>query len=369
MPADSRPATGVLCPFDLTIEPIARFLNCELVDDPVYDGLELQWFDDQQHGTGLLAFLQRKADRRVDFYADPALDLDPATFEIGGGIGSWTVTTFDAARLEVAHDGVVADVAFTDRDGRPIEIRIDDRDGRPRRPGTLLAPVGDGIDAPVSLLLVHLHGFDLVRRGDRPPVIRLDGRQPSTGALPGRALHGRELIKYAAPLDAIMLNRARDGEVPMVDSAGADPRIRFEAGRIAALTAGEGHHRIRLELRPSFPDVAALADGQRVDGAWRILPTELPPLTGGTWTVARAGDRVTVEMEVTERWHPGPLPWLMRTVTTVVPVFKRWPTTYRWTATVMLDERPTMRSQWERTSSRDDSYVRATSPRSGVRSG
>lgn len=351
--------TRLLCPFDLTVEPIARFLNCELVDDPTYEGVELQWFDDEQHGTGLLAFLQRRADRRVDFYADPALQLDRGGFAIAAGIGSWTETAFEAARLEVTEDGVVAEVRFSDREGRVIEVHVDDRDGRPRRRGTLLAPVGSGIDDPTSLLLVHLHGFDLVRRGRTPPVVRIDGRCASTGTLPGRALHGRELVKYAAPLDAITLNRARDGRPPTLEGDRASD-VRIERDRIAGLTAGEGGHRVRLELRPSFPDIDRLADGEEARGAWRILAEGVPPITGGIWTAARGGDRVTVGMEVTERWRPGPLPWLMRTVTSVVPVFRRWPTTYRWTATITLGEHPVMTSRWERTGEPDDSYRRAT---------
>jgi hypothetical protein len=51
-PTTGRVVTGprLLCPFDLRVTPIARFLNCELVDHPVYDGLELQYFDDPPRG-------------------------------------------------------------------------------------------------------------------------------------------------------------------------------------------------------------------------------------------------------------------------------------------------------------------------------
>lgn len=54
---------SVLLPFDLRVEPIARFLNCELATHPIYDGLEVQWFDDEIHGTGMVAFLRRRADQ------------------------------------------------------------------------------------------------------------------------------------------------------------------------------------------------------------------------------------------------------------------------------------------------------------------
>ena len=370
----------VTCPFTLTVEPLARFLNCEL-DDPVYDGLELQWFDDPQHCTGMLAFLSRRADRRVDFYADPALTLDRSRFAIGAGIGSWNTTTFDAAHLALADDGVDAEVRFHDREGRLIEARFHDREGRliearfhdrhdphdrhdrhdphgrPHRRGALLAPVGSGIDEPLSLLLVHLHGFDLLRRGRTSTAeVRIDGRSASFGTLPGRALHRRELVKYAGPVDVITLNEARDGALPTP----APGSVRRVDGGIASVVAGQGPSRVRLEFRPAFPDVAALRDGETADGRWRIYPEKLPPLTGGTWRAARSDDVVTLELDVTERWRPGRLPALMELVTRVVPVFRRWPTTYRWRATVTLGEAPTMVSRWERTGERDDSYSKAT---------
>lgn len=235
---------------------------------------------------------------------------------------------------------------------------MDDRDGRRRDRAKLLAPVGSGIDKPLSLLLVHLHGFDLLRRGRRGPSaeVRIGGRSAQFGTLPGRALHRRELVKYAGPVDVITLNEAHDGAIPTP----APGSVRVVGGGIASVVAGEGASRLRLEFRPAFPDVAALADGEVAEWLWRIYPQDVPPLTGGRWRAVREGVIVKLELEVTERWRPGRLPALMELVTRVVPVFRRWPTTYRWRATVTLGEAPTMVSRWERTGERDDSYLQAT---------
>jgi hypothetical protein len=66
-------------------------------------------------------------------------------------------------------------------------------------------------------------------------------------------------------------------------------------------------------------------------------------------------------LDVDERWKPGRLPWLMRVVTTVVPVFRRWPTTYRWRAEVRLEPAASMTARWERTTTDTTaSYRRAT---------
>ena len=356
MPTDTPPR-GILCPFDLHVDPMARFLNCELADDPHYTGLEVQWFDDAEHGRGMLVFLERRADRLVDFYLEPGLAVDRANYVLGAGTGEWTEAAFDLAELEIDASGVRCHVAFTDLSGRDIEVEIDDRRPGERVTGSLLAPVGSAIDEPESLPLVHLHGFDLVRRGEVPPRIVIDGRPASTGVLPGRALHGRELIKYAAPLRVITLNRSQDGPLRRVSGGNG---ARLDVHGIAALEGHADGDRVRLELRPSFPDVETLPDQHLRTGDWRVLPAELPELAGGRWRVHRDGDRIGIDLEVTRGWRPGPLPPLMRIVTTVLPVFRRWPTTYRWRGVITLGEQPRLRSGWERTGGGGAAYRRAT---------
>ncbi len=353
--APAPPTTA--CPFSLQVEPIGAFLNCELADDPHYLALEVQRFDDEQHGRGLLVFLQRTEDRLVDYYVTPGLRLDRATYELGAGIGAWEERSFAPGVLEVDDRGVLCEVAFSDVAGRAIEVRVDDRRPEPRTTGRLLAPVGSGIDHPQTLLLVHLHGFDLVRRGATPPSVRIDGREASTGTLPGQELHGRELIKYAAPLTTISVNTAHDGPLPTVAPG---PGVRLVDDGVLELVAGEAEHRTRLAFRPSFPDVRTLPDQHERTGRWRVYPEGAPPLAGGDWVVRRDGDRADIEVEVTEGWRPGPLPPLQRAVTTVIPVFRRWPTTYRWRGVVTLGAAPALRGGWERTGDGDASYSRAT---------
>lgn len=347
-------------PFDLSVDRIAGFCNAELSDDPTYDGIEVQWFDDAAHGRGLLVFLQRRSSGLVDYYHAPGLRLDRAAYELGSGTGSWSQAVFDPGRLEIGPEGIDCHVGFVDRDGRTIEVRIDDRRPGTRSTGRLLAPVGSGIEQPASLLLVHLHGFDLVRAGDTPPRISIDGRPAATGRLPGQRLQRRELVKYAAPLDTITFNRTQDG--PLAAVADGDG-TRLEDGGIAVLAAGDPRYPVTARFRPVFPDLTAVADGCDLTGRWRIYPAGSPPLCGGTWRVQRDGDRVDVDLEVVEGWRPGPLPPLVRTVTTLVPVFRRWPTTYRWSATVLLGDEPRIRSRWERVGGGDDSYRRATGRR------
>lgn len=385
--AEYRPA-GLLCPFDLDVSTIGCLLNAELADDPVYDGFEVQGYDDDVHGRGLLVFLSRRETRMVDYYVTPGLEVDRDRFVLGAGTGGWYEAHFEAARLVVDEQGVDLDVAFSDVDGRRIELQVNDRDGSARRRGTLLAPVGSGIDEPASLLLVWLHGFDLVHDTGAEPIIRIDGRQASTGSLPGSRLHNRHLIKMAAPLTTVAVNLSIDGPAPIVlgvvgrtgagepsavdraDAAGdgtvTPPGPRFhldETGAVAEVVATtNAGGRARLALRPGVPDLRAIHDGEQLQGRWRVDIDGTPGVTGGSWQVRRDGEQVVCDLEVTRRWKPGRQPPLMMAVTTLVPVFSRWPTTYRWLAVVTLGDQPTIRSGWQRTAAaRGGGYRRLTS--------
>ena len=117
----------------LRADTCAAMLNFEIADHAVYDGFEVQWFDDAVHGTGMLALLGRRDSHMFDYYAQRGLRLDPADYQIGAGTGAWVETDIADAVLEVFDDGVHAAALFTDVDGRRIEMRIDDRDGRRRR--------------------------------------------------------------------------------------------------------------------------------------------------------------------------------------------------------------------------------------------
>jgi hypothetical protein len=355
-------APDLLWPFGLTVEQGPLMLNCE-VDDPVYEALELQWFDDAEHGTGMLVFLQRRADRRVDYYVEHGLTVDRAGYELGGGTGRWVETTFARAWLEIGAEGVVAQACFTDVDGRAIEVAVDDRGAGRRRPGELLAPVGAGVEEPRALLLVYLYGFDLVRRGGLEPVVRIGGRAASPGRLPGAWLHRRHLIKAAGPLTVARLCPV-PGDEAGTGPVGTSGTVHVDASGTRLTGASAEHHgaSAQLVLEPGLPALAGIPEGRQTVGAWQVR-VDGRCITGGRWRATRRGDEVDLALDVTRRWRPPPgLPPLMRIVTRVIPVFRRWPTTYRWRATVTLGDPPTMTSRWERVGTeRGEGYRRATS--------
>lgn len=87
----------VLCPFVLQVWDVDRMLNLEIADDPHYEGLELQVFDDPVHGRGMVVLLRRRRDGRFDVYRQPGLALDPAYVQIGGELGERPSTSASPA--------------------------------------------------------------------------------------------------------------------------------------------------------------------------------------------------------------------------------------------------------------------------------
>ena len=65
----------------------------------------------------------------------------------------------------------------------------------------------------------------------------------------------------------------------------------------------------------------------------------IPAVTGPVATVERRQDHVHVVLDVTRGWRPRGLPPLMAAVARVAPVFRNWPMTYRWSATITFGTR------------------------------
>jgi hypothetical protein len=332
-----------ICPFSLTVEPMAAMLNFEIADDPTYSGLEIQRLDDDLHGQGIVVLLVRRDNRLTDVYRSPGLRLERSAYAISAGVGEWVETDFEVAQLEASDLGVRAELEMRDVVGRTIKVSLDDRDSTPRRMAALLAPVSAAIEQPESMMLVWMPRFDLARAG-APLSLSIDGRAANTGRLQGARLHGRQLVKYASDLVVVRLNPRASGS--LVSGAG----VTYRSSSIESAGASTAGHTATLHLDPPMPDLRGLLDGTPIDGSWRLAIDDVPSLVSGTWQAVRHENRVELVMDSTAKWRPGRLPLLMRVVTSIVPTFRRWPTTYLWRATVELSAKPTISSRWERKS-------------------
>jgi hypothetical protein len=235
-----------------------------------------------------------------------------------------------------------------------IEVRVGDRTRRPRRTAEFLAPMGAAITNPRSLPLVWMSRFDLLRRTGDPPVVRIDGRQASPGRLPAEWLLRRRLIKVASELCVVSVNPVDDDPKRPTGDA-ADGEVLAGPSGVQMIAATRGTHRAVLRFDPPFPDLASPVSGAST-GTWH-LAIDASPVVAGKWNASRVDGEVRLGFDVTEGWRPTGLPLLMKVVTRVAPVFRRWPTTYRWTATITLNHPPSMTARWERIGTeRGESY-------------
>lgn len=318
MTAESFPAQGF--PLAMTVDVLDRMVNLEIADDPHYSGLEIQGFDDPRHGSGVVVFFARRADEKIDVYFESGLRVDRRKYAISHGLGRWTETEFDVARLSVGAFGVDAEVRFTDVDGRLIELSINDRLSKPRKWASFLAPGGAAIAEPESMPLWWMGRFDLLRRGRTEPVIRIDGRDAMPGRLPLEPLLRRRLIKVASGILVIDL-------VPDEIGEGAEDCAVVSGGAgVERLEAMIGGHEVVFGFDPEFPD---LRNPAQASGAW-MVSIDQRRIIAGTWGVTERSGTAEIALDVTQGWEPHRLPPLMTIVTRVIRVFRRWPTTYRW---------------------------------------
>ena len=276
------PATTLVQPFAIGIDPMARLLLVNIDGDPddVYLGFEPQAFDDEVHGRGLIVVAWRR-DGRVDVYHQPSVTLDPATYDIAGaGLHAMLERPFDGAWFEIRESGVDADLRFHDADGRRVELTVRELGTRPRPRFGLLAPMGDAATSPSALPLVLLRDFSFVRRTASEVRVAIDGREHRIDALPVPIdRQAATFVRYAqAPLIA-RLNPAHDGAATLLDGAASGVRTLAETigeTRLAVVrsethTAIErlerraGDQTVQIALDPPFANPLDLADDLRLE--------------------------------------------------------------------------------------------------------
>jgi hypothetical protein len=263
--------------------------------------------------------------------------------------------------LSVSPDGVDLDVRFTDVADRPVQVRIDDRNGRPRHRATLLAPVGSVIEDPAWLSLFVMGAATWCAGPAAPSTCALTAVRSRPAGCPSAGCTGAGWSSTPPTprwSSATRLTTAR--WPPSIPRHPATSRsIRGRAGsRPSGLAIGG--HRARLELAPAL-HVAHLRPRQAIEGTWQLGIDSDPAVVGGFWTAERRQDVVELVLDVVRGWRPTGLPPLMAVVTRLAPVFRTWPTTYRWRGTVTLGNQPTLAARWERKGDqRDESYRRLT---------
>jgi hypothetical protein len=360
-------------PFHLDVDPMDRLILVNFEGDPdrVYLGFEPQVFDDDVHGRGLIVIGWR-IDGRVDVFHEPSLSLAEETYRITGeGLNAMAARDFGEGRVALGHRGADVDLAFDDLEGRAVRLRIHESDPRPRRPFDLLAPMGAAATEPPALPLVFLHDFDFVRRAGTEVRIEIDGRTHAPDALPvpmnGARVH---FMRYSPdpfivtwnpggtrqiePLARVDVEAHQDGVRYLLQRN----RGHFEIREMSRAHAGpRGFREVRVAFFPAFPNVAALRPGAEVAGDFCISGAPGVGIVTGSWRVAHQDAQIRVEVHPSGGWTPNESGRIVRLMYRLVPVFRDWPSTYRWTGVLKTPDEhsgsvgmqnPELSSGWER---------------------
>jgi hypothetical protein len=363
----------VVSPFHLHTDPMEGLLLVNFENDPdrIYLGLEPQFFDDEVHGRGLLVIGWR-VDGKVDVYHEPGLRLDPQTYGIAGkGLHAMEERSFAAARFALGPAGARVDLGFRDLEDREIRLLVWETDTRPRRPFAFLAPMGGAATAPPALPLVFVHDFYFVRRAGSEIRIEIDGRahrgDPIPLLLDGTRVH---FLRYSADPFIVTWNPTPEGRAEVLE-VGSEPvqgvflaesrgvRYELEANgdfrEIRRMSRRQEGHEVVVEFTPALPHLLALRDQVEVSGAFRISAHPAAGTVTGRWRVARHDHELLMEAIPEGGWTPGEAPRMARLLFRAVSMFRTWPSTYLWRATLQLpraDEEVQgslpMQSAWER---------------------
>jgi hypothetical protein len=344
-----------------------RLALVTIADDPRCTGVEPQVFDDPVHGIGA-AVLVYRPDRTVDVYHQPGVRLDPASYAIGAGLHRMEVRSLDDFRFEIGPDGLDLEVHVTDADGMVVDVRVRERRRRAMTPLALLAPLGGDVDRPLALPLFFLYDFTLVPRRGTEVAIQVDGvpRRPVSFPVPV-GLQRYWFLRYGAAPFLWELNPAHHGPLTALAPGSPDGLVhdgvrhelvaRHGERALARLAGTDGTHHVDLDFSPPFPDVTRLPDGAERVGRFRLRASAGAGRVEGRWSAIRDGRRVGVGLEPAGGWHTEERGVLFPLVFRAPP-FRRWPDTYRWSGDLDIGEADapapvvTMRSGWERTSTR-----------------
>lgn len=357
-PLEQPPAEAgeLLVPLTFELSPIRQLLLADLDDDPVYATLEPQLIEDP--AGDLLILLAYRHDGLVELYVPAGRDLDPLGYTgLHEGLGGSFEARSEQARFDVTADGLQLDVVLTADNGRRFDLHLHERLPGPRDRIPILAPVGGSFEAPEFFPFLWLPGLSFLPVRHCEVEVRIDGQARSITRLPV-PLGGRRCLmaRYDPEVQVCLLNPDHVQVPPRVPArvTSAPPPtgvevVQTDAGlAVAGIRVGRGGHTCAVRLEPPLPDLRELPVDTRRSGSILLQADGVTELRG-RYGYRRTADQVELVVG-------GFGPWRTRSRRPVpaalfrLPLFRRWPATYRWRGRLELTGTDTrfITSRWSR---------------------
>lgn len=264
--------------------------------------------------------------------------------------------------FDITASGAQAYYEFQDIHDRLIIIDLAENNPRKRKPFSLLAPMGDAVEKPVSMPLVYVHDFYFVRRKKTAIYIAVDGKEHQPDKLPIPIDFSRMFFtRYSADPLIATFNEAFSGVLEPLAADESQPVIKDEAlllhlsfkyenPAIKTLSRTHRHHTINLEFSPPFPNISTINNGTTVTGSFRIEGERTAGIISGDYSIENRGSKTIINLTPTKGWKPVPTKLSLRILYRVAKVFRRWPSTYEWTAIITEQDENNLHisSSWQR---------------------
>jgi hypothetical protein len=360
---DAQTSTKLYNPFQINIDPMESLLLINIENDPdsLYIGLEPQVFNDSVNGTGHLVIGWR-VDGKVDVYHQPGLKLAHEKYNIAGkGLANMIEREMPCALFHVSENGVQAQYEFLDLHNRLISFKISESNHKKRKPFGLLAPMGDAVENPTSMPLVIVQDFYFVRRKHSEIQLSIGGRSHQIDNFPIPIDWTKmTFIRYSPKPLIVTLNPAFSGTMSGIPietnqetllSEDCEITLEWKENKafIKSIEAKNEIYPVLLTFKNAFPNLAEMEDNAVFKGGFTIESHPSAGKVKGVYTIEKINNSISVSLSPSKGWKPKQSKLSLRFLYTVVKVFKNWPATYEWTATVQeKDNLYFMESQWKR---------------------
>lgn len=341
-PADiyDQPASGKFySPINADIEQMDRLLLVNFKDDPQYNAIELQVFDDAR-GQGARVLLYPITGLADSYYSSEK-------FTGGAKTANTYIIPDMEYSLNITSSGVSASLKMKDNAGMSIEFNLKDETRKNWARG-FLAPIGGGSAIKFDYFpFFFLKNMNFVLRSGTELVIKIGGELRAPEQIP--SLINGEMVylsRYTASPIIGRWNSPHDGILPALHPKSQltyqDGQTRYalvdNAGHyeISKVTGFNDKHEISFEFSPPLPDLPALKDGAEINGRFAAGADEITGIIAGEYHIRRGGQVITIEILPLEGWQPTP--------------GSIWVKTWVWkgVVTVGADDTVSLKSKWDR---------------------
>jgi hypothetical protein len=326
-------------PINAGVAQMDKLLLVNFKDDPEYEAIELQTFDDRR-GKAARVLMYHHAGPADYYYSDPAF-IDPAETS-----RNFVVPQMQY-RFEVTASGLDAALQMQDKNGKSIECVLKEIKHTTWAKG-FLAPVGGSEAISFDHFpFYHMKNMNFMPWKGAAPQVKIGGEPRPPEMLPVPV--NLELVYLTRYTDSPIIgqwNRPYNGDLPAMQPVEQliyqDGKISYELldntghFEIRKMTCRGDRHKISFEFSPAIPDLPAMKDGAEVNGKFSAGADEIEGIVAGTYRVMRHGQTIEMEILPLEGWQPFP--------------GVLWVKTWEWkgTITIKSDDSVSLKSGWIR---------------------